>query len=184
TSEDLETSEDLVDVLMAASSIPLLFPPRLLAGEGCWIDGGLVRNTPIQAAIQLGAREIYAVLVEPDSFMTCPNSLMQLISRLLEIMLDHSARSGIAHVNQYNQILELSSLNGNAASDWCMLDSPRAYEVEIRQDQEVVRPQPVRLFIIKPQHQILGSLLEFDPPTSRWLMKRGYEDTIRSCIAV
>ncbi|MGD9682305.1 MAG: patatin-like phospholipase family protein [Candidatus Obscuribacterales bacterium] len=182
TADDIHTDEELVDVLMAASAVPLLFPPRHLGGEGCWIDGGLVRNTPIQAAIGLGVSEIYAVLVDPDSFLDCPGSLVQLVSRLLEIILDHSARSGIAHVNQYNRSLELSVQNG--ARDWCVIGDSPAMTAGADEDSGASRPGRVQLFIIKPRNQIVGSLLEFEPANSRWLIRRGYEDTVQSCVAV
>ncbi len=146
TSDEIHSQEDLIDVLMASSAIPLLFPPRRLKGEGCWIDGGLVRNTPIQAAINLGATEIYAVLVEPKSVDTCPTSLTQLVSRLLEIVFDHSARSGIAHVIQHNRILDVGGLIAFDDSDLPavrralrLLLANRAYEVAF--PQVVIEPR-------------------------------------------
>lgn len=228
TGDEIETQEDLIDVLMASSAIPLLFPPRRLHGEGCWMDGGLVRNTPIQAAISLGATEIYAVLVEPNSVDTCPTSMMQLVSRLLEIVFDHSARSGIAHVTQHNRIVQaggLKSSNGN----WCLLeDGQNGNHIDSNGNEsngtrDGSNPQPnlgfvetqngdhgestastlgsgcafefvdlsqpfgkkkrVSLFMVKPERQILGSLLEIDPVISSWLLKMGYEDVLRKCEA-
>lgn len=192
TTDDINSQDELIDVLMASASVPLLFPPRKLNGEGCWIDGGLVRNTPIQAAIRLGATEIYAVLVEPHIVDTCPTSLVQLVSRILEILLDHSARSGIAHVNHYNRMMEVRTLKlkgGSSPGDWCLLDD-RLMLAKDEKDSDttstdtIAQPERVRLFIVKPQRQISGSLLEIDPLVSTWLMQMGYEDIIRQCIAV
>ncbi len=224
TGDEIETQDDLIDVLMASSAIPLLFPPRRLNGEGCWMDGGLVRNTPIQAAISLGATEIYAVLVEPNSVDTCPTSMMQLVSRLLEIVFDHSARSGIAHVVQHNRIIEVGGLrDGKQNGNWCLLDGQEnshsdsngignndppaetdngnskvdsnagefngtghgaecAFEF-VDLSQPFGRKKRVSLFMVKPERQILGSLLEIDPVISNWLLKMGYEDVIRKCEA-
>jgi len=215
TGDEIQTQDDLIDILMASSAVPLLFPPRKLRGEGCWMDGGLVRNTPIQAAINLGATEIYAVLVEPTSSSACPTSLMQLISRVLEIVFDHSARSGIAHVIQHNRILDVGGLkNGNG--NWCLLeegsngngsgngnghadhnghngngtsgngnnggDPHCAFEFV-----DLIGRSPtgkrVSLFIVKPERQIVGSLLEIDPIISSWLLKLGYEDVVSKCEA-
>lgn len=191
TADDIKSQDDLIDVLMASASVPLLFPPRKLNGEGCWIDGGLVRNTPIQSAIRLGATEIYAVLVEPHIVDTCPTSIVQLVSRILEILLDHSARSGIAHVNHYNRMMEVRTLklNGSSPGDWCLLDNHLMLakdetECGTTSLETIAPPERVRLFIVKPQRQISGSLLEIDPLVSTWLMQMGYEDIIRQCIAV
>lgn len=239
TGDEIASQDDLIDVLMASSAIPLLFPPRRLNGEGCWMDGGLVRNTPIQAAINLGATEIYAVLVEPTSSSACPSSLTQLISRVLEIVFDHSARSGIAHVTQHNRILDVGGLR-NGKGNWCLLEDKDA-EIKLTEAQEhqsgtgnggngnvpnandlsgnghgdekgnfrgktnvssgngsgkpphgcafefvdlskqAGSGKRVSLYIVKPERQILGSLLEIDPLVSNWLMKLGYEDVIRKC---
>lgn len=223
TGDEIETQEDLIDVLMASSAIPLLFPPRRLHGEGCWMDGGLVRNTPIQAAISLGATEIYAVLVEPNSVDTCPTSMMQLVSRLLEIVFDHSARSGIAHVTQHNRIVQAGGFKGSNGN-WCLLEDGKngnhngndsngngdgsdhqtdlgfieqnkngdhnetqnnsgcAFEF-VDLSQPFGRKKRVSLFMVKPERQILGSLLEIDPVISSWLLKMGYEDVLRKCEA-
>jgi NTE family protein len=245
TGDEIETQDDLIDVLMASSAIPLLFPPRRLHGEGCWMDGGLVRNTPIQAAISLGATEIYAVLVEPNSVDTCPTSMMQLVSRLLEIVFDHSARSGIAHVVQHNRIIEVGGLrDGKQNGNWCLLDGHENTHSDSNGNEHLLNEtiaqnlaghngqrmvenndqcveghngngkvglssgefngtgrgaecafefvdlsQPygkkkrVSLFMVKPERQILGSLLEIDPVISNWLLKMGYEDVIRKCEA-
>lgn len=201
TGDEIETQDDLIDILMASSAIPLLFPPRSLNGEGCWMDGGLVRNTPIQAAINLGATEIYAVLVEPNSADACPSSLTQLISRVLEIVFDHSARSGIAHVTQHNRILDAGRSRGGNGN-WCLLEEkevasasgdgtgngngngtrPQGCAFEfVDLSKQAGTGKRVSLYIVKPERQILGSLLEIDPHVSNWLLKLGYEDVIRKC---
>lgn len=50
----------LVDAIMASSAIPVVFPPETLNGRA-WVDGGVGCSTPIQAAIDAGADEIFAV---------------------------------------------------------------------------------------------------------------------------
>ena len=204
TVDEINSQDDLIDVLMASSAIPLLFPPRRLFGEGCWIDGGLVRNTPIQAAINLGATEIYAVLVEPNSIDNCPNSLVQLVSRLAEIVFDHSARSGIAHVNQHNRLADLGDLRNYRSNNFCLIEnkteeckscqsnggghdddqsSPMsAFDfVNLANQKELKR---VRLFIVTPARQVVGSILDIDPLASNWLLRLGHDDIIRKCVAV
>jgi hypothetical protein len=55
---------DLVDGVVASASVPMVFPPRILAGEA-YVDGGVVENVPVGVAAQLGARRIVAVLAVP-----------------------------------------------------------------------------------------------------------------------
>jgi NTE family protein len=48
------------DAIAAASALPGIFPPVLM-GERCLIDGGVVNNTPISHAVELGAERIYVL---------------------------------------------------------------------------------------------------------------------------
>ncbi len=176
TSDEIETKDDLVDILMASSALPLLFPPRQIRGEGLWIDGGLVRNTPIHYAIRLGAREIFAVLVEPSIKGECPTSIVELLTRSVEIMLDASARSGIAAVHQYNRGLCLKSANGNGEANGSGEVTDHGQNTN---GSGKHHPDEVSLRIIKPRRPIVGSLLDVDPIASRYLIHLGYEDTIR-----
>ena len=49
-----------VDAVAASASIPGIFPPVAI-GERRLIDGGVVNNTPISHAIELGAERIYVL---------------------------------------------------------------------------------------------------------------------------
>ena len=55
---------DLVDGVIASASVPMIFPPRPLAGDA-YVDGGVVEVVPVAAAAALGARRIFAVLAVP-----------------------------------------------------------------------------------------------------------------------
>src|SRR5690348_846525 len=56
-----------VDAIAASASIPGIFPPVAI-GEQRLIDGGVVNNTPISHAVELGAERIYVLPTqEPHS---------------------------------------------------------------------------------------------------------------------
>lgn len=195
--EDIQTKAEYVDILMASSAVPLLFPPRQLESGGCWMDGGLVTNTPIQAAINLGAKEVYAVLVEPDPVEEKPDSVPKLISRLIEILLDQSARAGVAHVNFFNGRHRIDELTNEFDANWCRLEdnvstNPNSLPDELEESKksidklkgELEHLERVGLYLVKPPNRAVGSLLEIDPITSKWLMRMGYEDAIKNCVHV
>jgi NTE family protein len=48
------------DAVAAAAALPGVFPPVQI-GERCLIDGGVVNNTPISHAVELGAERIYVL---------------------------------------------------------------------------------------------------------------------------
>ena len=55
--------EDItVDMILASAAIPILFNP-VKVGESLLWDGGVLVNTPLAAAVWVGADEIYTVLV-------------------------------------------------------------------------------------------------------------------------
>jgi NTE family protein len=55
---------DVVDGVIASASVPMLFPPRPMAGDA-YVDGGVVENVPVAAAARLGATRIFAILAVP-----------------------------------------------------------------------------------------------------------------------
>ena len=150
--EDLQTSAELVDVLMATSAVPVAFPPRHLNGKGLWVDGGLVRNTPLRAAIDQGAEEIYMVLLHPETVNVCPSNMWQLIARLLDIVLDSSAQKELELARLYNRLIE----EGSTVVPYGM--------------------RSVRIEVIQPRRPVDINLLEIDPERSKDLIRLGSED--------
>lgn len=153
TSDQIETIDDYVDVLMASAALPVLFPPRPLKGEGLWIDGGIVRNTPIQASVNMGAQDIYLVLLHNETISACPATLVQFLSRIGDILLDASARNGILLANQYNQLIEAGT-------------------------SETIGMRRLNLHVIQPRTPVKATLLDFDPQRARTLIQQGYEDAM------
>jgi NTE family protein len=151
TSDDITTIEELVDILMASSALPILFPARTLGGEGFWIDGGLVRNTPIQTAINMGAKEIHIVLLEAETDGSCPTNIMQVLTRCADILLYASARDGIRLVNEYNKLVQTKGFE-NA-------------EVDI---------EPLIIKVFQPSDRVNTMVLDIDPLRSVKLIELGY----------
>ena len=154
TTDEIDSLPQLVDVLMAASAVPILFPARDLNGEGMWIDSALVRNTPIETAINMGAREIYTVLVQSETDGTCPTNLMQVLTRCADILLYASARDGIRVVNEYNKAL----------ANYPTLDA-RKFRLGLK--------------VFQPRDQVTAHLLDVSPAGSRAMIRQGYEDAMQ-----
>lgn len=55
---------DVLEGMLASASVPMIFPPRPLADD-VYVDGGVANNVPVDAAVRLGARRIFAVLAVP-----------------------------------------------------------------------------------------------------------------------
>ncbi|WP_066389242.1 patatin-like phospholipase family protein [Neobacillus mesonae] len=65
---------DLIQGTLASASIPLAFPPVKLGNEN-YVDGGVREILPIQAAIQEGATDVYAIIAS-DSTVDAARSVV------------------------------------------------------------------------------------------------------------
>ncbi|MDR3616055.1 MAG: patatin-like phospholipase family protein [Candidatus Obscuribacterales bacterium] len=153
TIDDIMSTNELVDILMATSAIPMAFPPRHLHGSGLWVDGGLVRNTPMETAIQLGADEIFMVLLHPETIHACPTNMFEVLVRCLDIVLDASARREIQSAELYNRLIATGSV-------------------------ESLGRKNVNIRVFQPRKAVNTTLLEIDPERSRRLIQQGYEDAM------
>ena len=99
-----EPSASLVDAALASAAFPPYFPPVTVAGWQ-YVDGGAVANVPLSVAIDLGAREIYAIDVSyagavqravhgviPVALQTIQTLMYQ---QLLDDLQDVAARSDV-----------------------------------------------------------------------------------------
>jgi len=150
TIDDIASTNELVDILMATAALPIAFPPRHMHGEGLWMDGGLVRNTPLQAALDCGADEIYTVLLHPEKVNVCPANMFEILSRVLDVVLDASARKELQSAELYNQLA---------------MTNPKATTKKL---------PAIKVF--QPRSPISLTLLEIDPLRSRKLIKQGYDE--------
>ncbi len=151
--DEIMSTNELIDAFMATSAVPMAFPPRHLYGKGLWVDAGLVRNTPLQAAIDMGAEEIYMVLLNPDKVEACPANMWQVIARCLDIVLDASAKKEIHLSELYNRLI----VEGAA---------------------EARGRRRVNIHVFQPHKPVDTTLLEIDPERSRRLIRQGYDDAV------
>ncbi len=154
TTDDIMSTSELVDVLMATTAVPMAFPPRQLQGKGLWVDGGLVRNTPMQAAVNRGAEEIYTVLLHPDRVESCPVNMWQLIARCLDIVLDASAKREVDQLEFYNRLIAEGA-------------------------DEASGRRKVDIHVFQPHGPVDTTLLEIDGERARRLIRHGYNDAAR-----
>jgi predicted acylesterase/phospholipase RssA len=75
-------SERGLHSVMASTAIPGFFPPVQIGGD-TYVDGGVVENTPLSAAVGLGATELHVIFVDPDPYLiplrASPNSIDTLL---------------------------------------------------------------------------------------------------------
>ena len=74
---------NLIDVMIAASSIPVMFPPVLIH-EIPYVDGGLSGNLPVEP-FSSTLDKVIAVYVNPLKIFTSDESMLELMDRAVHI---------------------------------------------------------------------------------------------------
>jgi NTE family protein len=101
-----------VDAVVAAASIPGVFPPVEIA-ERCLIDGGVINNTPISHAVELGAERIFVLPTrDPGSLPERPpQSALDTAMYGLGLLLEARLEADIARYSQAVELVVLPAAN-------------------------------------------------------------------------
>ena len=109
-------SGELTPALLASTAIPGLFP-SVRIGEREHLDGGVVDNTPLNVAVDLGAKEILAIsLMGGGEFQLVPNSLPELIARTLQLSLHHQMLADYEKLRDRARIVVLCPVTSPTAT--------------------------------------------------------------------
>jgi NTE family protein len=101
-----------VDAICAAASIPGLFPPVPI-GQWRLIDGGVLNNTPISHAVELGAERIYVLPTYGGSrpLQKPPQTALDAAIYGLSVMLDGRLERDIASYSKHVELIVLPTPN-------------------------------------------------------------------------
>jgi NTE family protein len=101
-----------VDAIAASASIPGIFPPVAI-GEQRLIDGGVVNNTPISHAVELGAERIYVLPTqEPHSRPArVPTGALDAAIQGLHLLVGCRLRADIARYSTEAELILLPAPN-------------------------------------------------------------------------
>lgn len=110
-----ENDANLLEAVLASSSIPLFFAAQKINGS-YYVDGGVFNNTPLRDAILAQASDIFVVELKPKSkdlyLQIIPdslefNSVYRVGSRLTELILDKIMYEDLKKARKINQIIEV-----------------------------------------------------------------------------
>jgi len=112
-------SGELGPALLASTAIPGVFPAVRIDNRE-YLDGGVVDNTPLNIAVDDGAREILAVsLMAGGEYEKTPASLPELIARTLQLSLHHQMLSDYERLRERARIVVLCPITAPTAT-WVM----------------------------------------------------------------
>ena len=109
-------SGDLTPALLASTAIPGVFPMVRINGRE-HLDGGVVANTPLNTAVDDGAREILAVsLMAGGENEPSPAGFGELIARTLQLSLHHQMLSDYERLRERCRIVVLCPITAPTAT--------------------------------------------------------------------
>ncbi|HEV2475526.1 MAG TPA: patatin-like phospholipase family protein [Candidatus Dormibacteraeota bacterium] len=112
-------SGELAPALLASTAIPGVFP-SVRIDDREYLDGGVVDNTPLNIAVDDGAREILAIsLMAGGEYERRPASLPELIARTLQLSLHHQMLSDYERLRERARIVVLCPITAPTAT-WVM----------------------------------------------------------------
>ncbi len=112
-------SGDLGPALLASTAIPGLFR-SVRINEREHLDGGIVDNTPLDVAVDDGAKDVLAIsLMGGSEYEPTPNSLPELVARTLQLALHHQMLSDYERARQRARTVVLCPITAPTAT-WVM----------------------------------------------------------------
>jgi NTE family protein len=147
--------------ILASSAIPLVFPWQYINGVPHW-DGGLMANTPIQPAIEEGAREIIVVLLSP-------------VGRKIDLGMPRTKKDSI------ERVFELSLIGSYQLVD-IFLKKERERAKQMSPIESFLysfgnQYKNIRIRTVGPSEPLgLGSIMNFSAKRAKNLIDRGYRD--------
>jgi NTE family protein len=101
-----------VDAILAACSIPGIFPPMAI-GEKLLVDGGVVNNTPISHAVELGAERVYVLPTQqaPYAQAAPPRTALDASIYALGLLVGSRLEADIVRFGQAVELIVLPAPN-------------------------------------------------------------------------
>ena len=103
-----------IDAVLAASAIPGLLPP-VRWGDRLLVDGGVVNNTPISHAVELGAERIYVLCAQHGSraLATPPSGALDAAIHGLTLLVGARLEADLARYAADVELVVLPGANSN-----------------------------------------------------------------------
>ncbi len=173
--------------IMASACQPVFMPPiqvnRDLPGhpekEWQYVDGGLREYAGIEMAIDAGAREIFTILLSPespDSSAVPYRSILPLLERTIDIFTTDVAKNDLIIPGQYNEALQyIEAVKRKMVNDGVPRETVNRYFTIRGRESPWEDKVPLKLFTIRPETALGGGPggLDFDPVAMRAMVKRG-----------
>lgn len=174
----------------ASAAIPGIFPPVRI-GTQTYVDGGVLMNTPLKPAINLGAGTIHVIYMDPDISKIRVDRLqntLDMIDRIFQIQSAKTLNDDIENAARVNRGLELArsqSVKFTAADQRVI--SRLLGQADIRAEQDghdhssiLAGYKQITIHRYHPNDDLGGLLgfLRFERANIEALIAKGYNDAL------
>lgn len=161
--EEVSTPDDLLRAVIASSALPIIYEPIALGGK-LYTDGAIATQ-PLRPAIRLGADVLFVVIMDPpQSPRSETKTFVDIGLRSLDILMSQNL------VNDLRIFRDINAACERAAAE----NSVRPEEVEM--DLGTRRFRYLKVFMIRPETPLPGTVLEFASSAIGADILRGYRD--------
>lgn len=168
-----------LQAILASCAIPVFFPVVELEGH-CFVDGGVVLNTPLTPALELGADVLHVIYLDPDvediPVDGLQNSMDNLCRTFLIMMAQHVNRD-VELAEAFNLVLELSEHAGEFALSAGTVHKAAHLLRRLGRGPEQGRITVHRYRPAKVLSALTG-ILKFDRNRLQGLIEQGYRDAV------
>jgi NTE family protein len=146
------SSGPAVPALLASCAIPGVFPPVTI-GRRELVDGGVANHTPIEAAVELGARRIYVLPIGYPWLHEQPTNALGMALQALARLVDQRLESEIAAFRDLAEIVVVPALHPLAVSPADFSHTGELIERGYQSARRLLTPprlQQVRPSLVRP----------------------------------
>jgi NTE family protein len=173
-----DSKGDFLKKMLASASVPVLMPPVKI-GKHQYVDGGVKDVTPFAKAIEEGATHIVAIILSPGPAHRPPqakefSSAFAITGRTLELLLDEVVDTDVKIASLYTEgIRDLERIRANARERLGLSDA-QVRQLFVGLENPFEGRRIVEITVIRPDRELLGDSLSFDPVAMREMVDLGH----------
>lgn len=174
----------LLRAIFASASIPVMMPPvQILEGGDQHIDGGVREGAPLKIVIDHGATDVYAIVLEPEERARSDEEyrfILKTLVRSMNLFTQEVLLNDVQQAEWINQSLRyLESARSRAEALLSKEDVAAVFD-NTSVPNPVENARVLNLHIIRPEHELPSSGLEFRPLIMSQMMELGRRAAART----
>ena len=171
------TREAFLRAVLASASIPVMMPAvRIFESGDQYVDGGIREIAPLSIAIDHGATDLYAIVLSPEDPERVEESfgfLLNTLMRTVNLFTQEVLLNDVFRAQTYNRALAYWNEVRERAREKLSEDEMTEIFEGTSAPNPFTRTRRLNLHLIRPEHTLPATGLEFDPVVMSQMMEMG-----------